>query len=184
MKKNFNTLLANMQQISNISLAVFFGFGLMLVTSLALVGILFPLLWAHAFFTDPTLLHDAEKFSEFGMLLLNNNCYPLLDMPTAFWELPIKLQGFLVIFSGFLSFYVASYTIEWLCVIVKMHFVAQPQTGIMVTSKWFMLINSVCQMWRKVINALRKVALYITVTMATTAIAYTVWSILSTTCPM
>lgn len=183
----FNNLFVKGQQAANIAASLLLVFATLLVAVIALYGFGFAITWGTMLLENPATLHAPATFNSDWLCSSILAWQPAETM--AFWTLPIKLQGLIAVFLGAAGFYVASYAAEWLCIVLKLYPFArttstQISTGIALRSKWQPLIDTVRIMWNRVINTLRKVALYIMFTMATIAVVYFVWNILTAKCPM
>lgn len=178
-----NNLLAKMHQAAQIIAAFAAVYATLLVAFAALYGLGFTVTWAAMFLENTATLHAPATFTDHRFFTTILNWQPVETM--AFWTLPVKLQGLIIVFLGATSFYVASYAADWLYALTRTYpFWHVTNTSVIHINKWLQLINTARQLWCSVINFLRKIALYIMVTMASTAIVYVVWHILSAKCPM
>ncbi len=183
----FNYLFVKTQQAFQKAGALLYVFATLLVAIAALYGLGFTVTWVAMLLENPATLHAPATFSGNNILAGILAWQPAKTM--AFWTLPIKLQGLIAVFLGAACFYIASYAGEWLSIVVKIYPFTNTRggnitNGIALRSKWQPLLDAVRIMWGNVISALRKVALYVMFSMATIAIVYFVWNILSAKVPM
>lgn len=175
MKKNFNKaveLTANIAIIlATIGAAI-----------LALIGLFGSIVWVAELCEGiPAILHNATAFIQDIEDLPGATWLPWEFVPTAFWAYPIKLQGVIIIFLGALSFLVLSYAGEWLNAIMK---VIYPAPIAFANPKLQTVSKLVDLWWDMIINALRKLAVWIIVAIGATALLYITWNTLSSSFPM
>lgn len=184
---NLNNLFVKGQHAAQKAAALTLVLTTILVAIAALYGLGFSVTWIAMLLENPAALHAPATFNSNELLASVLAYQPVETM--AFWTLPIKLQGLIIVFLGAACFYIASYAGEWLSIVVKLYPFTLTRggnitNGIALRSKWQPLIDTVRIMWNNVISTLRKVALYIMFSMATIAIVYFVWNILAAKCPM
>lgn len=172
MKKIFKNLLVNAQQYVNILCAVMLTIGTLAVAIAAVTAMVYSVIWAYVLFTEPSALHNAEAFNTIA-----HTCLPV-NLPL--WSLPITVQGILMVFIGTLGFLVASYTGEWLNIVIR---TLAPATSHKL-GKLQPFVGAAYAWWTVIIIALRKVALFIMTLVFSIGVVYFVWNTLSTKLPM
>ena len=181
MSNKIKNLFANGQKISDIVVSLCFECITLVIAFIALYGLCFSITWAIMLIKAPETLHAPVTFTgyEFCSFILSYQPVETLS----FWNLSIKLQGLIAVYVGLLCFNVFYYALDWFCFVLRQFpFInAISNTN---KSKWQKTMNAVSFLTDIFINVLCKVSQYVIITMSIIAIAYFVWNILVTKCPM